>query len=162
MSFRSAHAVAIDPALCANHIGDRVFGANATVVSSQAGWTIFEISFKPAPTLRGYPTETVRLTVPPSGDPVAVAVPADREFLHRYPRTHPDELRKRVPPLEFLVGALCLWYPNDPIDLRWSWIKGLVDFVRIVQRHLWYEEHWRRTGSWPVEDAHSPQLERVA
>jgi hypothetical protein len=56
-------------------------------------------------------------------------------------------------PLVELVGGLCLWYPDDPTQLKWSWQNGLDDFVRILQRHLWFEESWRRMGDWPVEEA---------
>ena len=141
--------------MCAALIEHEIYGVRATVISACNGWVIFEISFDPPEVLRTYPIERVRVTVPPTGPPVAVSLDCDRPFLHRYPRIDPSKLaRVRIPGLEFLAGALCLWFPDDPLHLRWSWAKGFVDFVRIVQRHLWYEEFWRRNGKWPVEDAH--------
>ncbi|MFF8805551.1 hypothetical protein [Streptomyces omiyaensis] len=54
--------------------------------------------------------------------------------------------------------ALCLWYPYDPEERRWTSEKGLLDLLGIVERHLFLEHCWRRTGGhaggdWIVEDA---------
>ena len=48
---------------------------------------------------------------------------------------------------------LCLWDPRDPPEIRWSWEDGFEEYLRTVARHLIYEEYWRRTGEWPVEDS---------
>ncbi|MFH8564630.1 hypothetical protein [Streptomyces sp. NPDC017988] len=54
--------------------------------------------------------------------------------------------------------ALCLWYPYDPVEHRWTSDKGLLDLIEIVRRHLFLEHYWRLTGGvhggrWLVEDA---------
>jgi hypothetical protein len=45
-----------------------------------------------------------------------------------------------------------LWYPDDPPHLKWTWGAGIGEYLRIVQRHLWNEEFWRRFSYWPTED----------
>ncbi|MQA86677.1 MAG: hypothetical protein GEV03_19090 [Streptosporangiales bacterium] len=55
-------------------------------------------------------------------------------------------------------GALCLWYPLDPPDRRWTSDKGLLDLIEITRRHLFLENYWRATGGhhggeWLIEDA---------
>jgi hypothetical protein len=45
-----------------------------------------------------------------------------------------------------------MWYPRDPPHLQWAWIDGFDEYLRIVQRHLWNEEYWRRFDEWPIED----------
>ncbi|MGI3200604.1 hypothetical protein ACRJ4W_23030 [Streptomyces sp. GLT-R25] len=54
--------------------------------------------------------------------------------------------------------ALCLWYPLDPEERRWTSSKGLLDLIEIVRTHLFLEHYWRLTGGesggqWLVEDA---------
>jgi Second Messenger Oligonucleotide or Dinucleotide Synthetase domain len=86
----------------------------------------------------GYPTE--RLSVLVWADGRIAAVPRGaraRRWLHRYPDA---------------LGQLCLWYPDDPPELRWQWSDGLAAFITIAHRHLQAEEYWRRTGTWPAED----------
>ena len=51
------------------------------------------------------------------------------------------------------LGQLCLWFPDDPPELKWDWSDGLVAYITVVHRHLQAEEFWRRTGRWPAEDA---------
>ncbi|MGW7137721.1 hypothetical protein [Streptomyces xanthophaeus] len=55
-------------------------------------------------------------------------------------------------------GALCLWYPYDPEECRWTSPKGLLHQLEIVWTHLFLEHYWRLTdgengGEWLVEDA---------
>ncbi|MFK0235392.1 hypothetical protein [Streptomyces vinaceus] len=51
-------------------------------------------------------------------------------------------------------GALCLWYPYDPEERRWTSPKGLLHLFEIVRTHLFLEHYWRLTGGeWLVEDA---------
>jgi hypothetical protein len=75
--------------------------------------------------------------------PYVLPVGPSRAWHHRYP----------FEPAAGAFGQLCMWYPADPPYLTWTWTKGLVDLVEIARRHLWFEEHFRRTGTWPVEDA---------
>lgn len=54
---------------------------------------------------------------------------------------------------QWTTGSLCLFYPRDPRPLRWEWDDGLEAYVLRAQRHLFYEEYFRRENEWPVEDA---------
>lgn len=121
--------------------------------------TVFDVHFAPPPAdLPNYPAEHVRITVTTQGWTAAVPVAGDaRAWLHRYPHLTVGELARHptdtTTPWEHLVGPLCLWYPDDPAHLRWHWSDGIDAYLRIVQRHLWSEEYWRRHDAWPVEDA---------
>ena len=42
--------------------------------------------------------------------------------------------------------ALCLYYPMDPAERRWTADKGLLDLLYLIVDHLVYEAHWRATG----------------
>lgn len=42
--------------------------------------------------------------------------------------------------------ALCLYYPDDPPQHRWTADKGLLDLLDLIVDHLGYEAHWRATG----------------
>jgi len=60
--------------------------------------------------------------------------------------------------------ALCLWYPLDPEERRWTSSKGLLDLIETVRTHLFLEHYWRLTGGeqggqWLVEDAPHGMLE---
>lgn len=93
----------------------------------------------PALTRAGWPVEHARVYV--LADDTAHAVdmhPGPRRHLHRN---------------GFPLGTLCLQYPRDDAALRWVPGDGLEPFVTAVHRHLMYEEAWRRTGTWPTEDA---------
>jgi hypothetical protein len=135
-----------------------VAGVDAAVALHDHVVTVFDTHFAPPPPdLPGYPAEHVRISVTAQGWIAAVPVDGEtRPWLHRYPR-HPIDELARLPldtevPWEQLVGSLCLWYPADPAHLRWHWHDGIDAYLRIVQRHLWCEEYWRRHDSWPVED----------
>jgi len=49
-------------------------------------------------------------------------------------------------PHRFLNDALCLYYPKDPPDLRWTSDRGLASLLDLIEAHLFFEEYWRRTG----------------
>lgn len=141
-----------------------VYGLHAFVVWCGKRLIVFHLDFDrpPAPELADFPTEAVRLSVFADGHALAVPVGGDsRSWCHRYPHPSIAELSRGLIPQrrESLFGALCLWDPRDPRHLRWGWEDGLDAFIRMVQRHLWYEEYWRRTGDWPVED--TPHGERA-
>lgn len=42
--------------------------------------------------------------------------------------------------------ALCLYYPLDPPEMRWTPDKGLLGLLDLVVDHLGYEAYWRATG----------------
>jgi len=44
--------------------------------------------------------------------------------------------------------ALCLYYPIDRAENRWTADKGLLDLLDVVVDHLAYEAHWRASGGW--------------
>lgn len=89
----------------------------------------------------GYPVEKVQVVVKRSGNIRAVPKSGrGRSWLHR----------------NSISGVwldLCLWDPSDPDPIRWDWGDGLEEYVRIVSRHLIYEEYHRRHNEWPVEDS---------
>ena len=130
------------------HIDAAMPLVGAEVLAWDNSMTMLEFVFKPALELaaHGFPTETARLVQLVDGrhpDPYAFPIGPTRTWHHRYPLT----------PEHGCFGQLCLWYPLDPPHLRWSWPEGILALVSIVRRHLWFEEQYRRSGTWPVEDA---------
>jgi hypothetical protein len=93
----------------------------------------------------GYGPEQARLLVPWSGEPEAWPRGKRRPWKHRNPRRGDIDDR-------WTTGSLCLYYPHDPRPLRWVWEDGLEAYVIRMQRHLFYEEYYRREHEWPVED----------
>lgn len=141
-----------------------VYGGHVSVLSTSVRCVVFTVVFKPPPvrSLAGYPIETARVVVMTSGDPLAIPGGARKTWRHKYPclaGPGPGRIPQGFIPFESLVGALCLWYPKDPPALRWDWSKGLDDYVRVVQRHLWCEEFFRRNLRWPGEE--TPHGERA-
>jgi hypothetical protein len=116
----------------------------ATVADEGDDLVVIWVTLEPwaAPAAQGYPTERVAITIWGDGRIQAVAAHGNRPFLHRYPPQFPGDL----------IQPLCLWYPNDPRALRWTWADGLAAYVTIVHRHVQAEECWRRHGVWPGED----------
>ena len=105
------------------------------------GCAVLDLVLAPLPALArdGYPTEQARVVIHP--DHSVHAFPRDsgrRVFKHRNP-----------PPLR----DLCLQYEADDPALRWLPEDGLEPLITRIHRHLMAEEAWRRTGSWPFEDA---------
>lgn len=136
-----------------------VGGVNVVVVLHNTDLCVFDVRYEPPPPhhLPSYPAEHARITVRTDGRVFAVPVGScERAWLHRYPRYSCSELltlhRRTEVHYELLLGSLCLEYPRDPEHLRWQWSDGIDAYFRIVQRHLWSEEYWRRHGAWPVED----------
>lgn len=56
-------------------------------------------------------------------------------------------------PHRYADGALCMWFPYDPPEQRWTRNDGPVALLGHVVAHLLREEWWRRTGEWPGEEA---------
>lgn len=53
--------------------------------------------------------------------------------------------------------SLCMWFPNDPEELRWVRSDGLVALIGHSIAHLFREAWWRETGEWPGPEApHGP------
>jgi hypothetical protein len=60
-------------------------------------------------------------------------------------------------------GALCMWYPKDPPELRWIAEDGLLRLIRCAQVHLFREAFWRRYREWPGPEApHEPDEAKQA
>ena len=118
---------------------------------------LYQVEFdSPEPALPGFPVERALVLVTNTDTPVSLPVGPERVWRHRYPQVSLETF-VREPPGAFsqssLFGGLCLWLPNDIEPLRWSWARGFDHYVRILQRHLWLEEYFRRYGLWLVEDA---------
>jgi hypothetical protein len=63
---------------------------------------------------------------------------------HRYPGSEGDD-RGRT--------RLCIWYPDDPQELRWVPKDGLLSLIEMTRIHLFKEAYWRETAEWPGEEA---------
>lgn len=152
-----------DPARAAAELERHFPAAGAVEVERKtAGKVVLRITFFPegAFAREGYPVERARMFVFVGGR--VLAMPASRPG-------RSWEHRKVTG-----VGPLCLWYPADPGEYRWRWDDGLEEYVRILHRHLIYEEFYRRERRWPVEDAphgrllvgrwpiESPEMRRLA
>lgn len=134
-------------------------GIAVTVAHHSPTLTVLHVAFDPPPAehLPSYPAEQIRINIRPDGQIGAVPLgDPDRRWCHRFPHITIEQLVSRAPvdlTWTKLTGPLCLEYPLDPPRLRWQWPDGLDVYIRIVQRHLWSEEYWRRHDSWPTEDA---------
>jgi hypothetical protein len=61
-----------------------------------------------------------------------------------YPRVFADlgkESPHRMPD-----GSLCLFYPGDPRERRWTADLGLLALLDLSSDHLYFETYWRHTG----------------
>lgn len=79
------------------------------------------------------------------GPPNVFALDGDRRSLHRNPPWDDD--------VEGASADLCLYFPSDPDERRWSVEYGLVGLFDLARRHLACEHVWRETDKWPTEDA---------
>lgn len=125
-----------------------LFGAELLVVRHDSGLVVVEATFRPTLELvaNGFTSERVRIAqLSDTRHPVPYSFPVGpaRRWHHRY----------GVSPEHGNFGQLCMWYPEDPAELQWSWALGFARFVALTQKHLWYEEYFRRTGEWLAEDA---------
>ena len=48
---------------------------------------------------------------------------------------------------------LCLYYKNDPPERRWTEKDRLLRLFDLARQHLTCEYIWRKTGSWPIDEA---------
>src|SRR5258708_3804863 len=62
------------------------------------------------------------------------------------PRVFADGPRES--PHRYNDGSLCMWYPRDPIELRWARRDGAAALVGSITLHLIREQWWRETGEW--------------
>lgn len=56
-------------------------------------------------------------------------------------------------PHRYADGTLCMWYPLDPEDRRWTFSDGLIQLIGLIQVHLIREHLWRQTGRWYGDEA---------
>jgi hypothetical protein len=62
-------------------------------------------------------------------------------------------------PHRYPDGSLCMWYPGDPAEQRWTRRDGPVALLGHIVAHLLREEWWQLTGEWPGEEAgHLPTI----
>jgi hypothetical protein len=48
---------------------------------------------------------------------------------------------------------LCLYYPDDPAEQRWTADKNLAELIVLVQDHLFLEDTYAETGEWLAPQA---------
>lgn len=145
------------PDACAHWLSNDadLWGTKVTVAAATGSVTAFEVVFTPPPAMANYPVEKLIIAIRSKHDVAAVPVGPARTWEHRFPRYTVDDILRygRVPlGWKSLLGGLCLWYPQDPDHLKWTWSDGLDAYLRIVQRHVWLEEHFRQHRVWVGED----------
>jgi hypothetical protein len=94
-----------------------------------------------------FPTDPFR-----GGEPEVFALDGDRRSLHRNP-PYDDGVQG-------VSATLCLYFPGDPHERRWTVEDGLVRLFDLARRHLACEHVWRETDKWPTEDAPHGNLAR--
>jgi hypothetical protein len=93
-----------------------------------------------------YEPRTIELHFrPTTPEPALTRVYADgpAESPHRYAPHYKDPLRR---------PSLCIWYPDDPPDLRWVPSDQLVTLIEMTRVHLFKEAFYRETGEWLGEE----------
>jgi hypothetical protein len=53
---------------------------------------------------------------------------------------------------------LCLWYPDDPPDRKWTVDDGLLALFGLAAHHLFKESWWRDHHDWLGEEAPHGEL----
>ncbi|GAA2560731.1 hypothetical protein GCM10010210_38920 [Pseudonocardia hydrocarbonoxydans] len=87
----------------------------------------------------GVPPRKVRISFARAGEVPLVNVDGPTESKHRYSG-----------------GELCMWYPDDPPELRWARPDPPGELLGMIVLHLVREEWWRRTGEWVGDEAPHP------
>lgn len=142
-------AVLDDPQRTIAVLQAELFGLTVDVYRpGSLGGVVLDLTLHPLPEFAaaGYRRERARISVRRDGKLFAFPLGLSRRWKHR-------ELSPLGGDFGWLGAELCLWYPADPRPLRWDWPDGFEQYVTRVHRHLFFEEYWRRTGHWPVEDA---------
>ena len=146
----SEHAAVLAHPAAAARLVEQLPGVHVTRVLDWREGVELEATFEPTLVQRreGFRDERARVLVRRAGQPLSYPRDARRRWKHINPPAHrinPDEA--------WMANSLCLWYPRDPRPLCWDWSDGLLAYFDRLHRHLLMEEHWRRTGDWPSEDA---------
>jgi hypothetical protein len=87
----------------------------------------------------GVPPRRVRISFARAGEVPLVNADGPPESKHRY-----------------RDGELCMWYPDDPPELRWARPDPPGELLGLIVLHLVREEWWRRTGEWLGDEAPHP------
>lgn len=87
----------------------------------------------------GVPPRRVRISFARAGEVPLVNADGPAESKHRYGG-----------------GELCMWYPDDPPELRWARPDPPGELLGLIILHLLREEWWRRTGEWIGDEAPHP------
>lgn len=61
-----------------------------------------------------------------------------------FPRVYADS--NADSPHRMPDGSLCLYYPGDPVERRWTADLGLLALLDLSSDHLYFETYWRFTG----------------
>lgn len=65
-------------------------------------------------------------------------------------------------PYRYGDGSLCMFYPGDPADRRWTLSDGLAALIDTIAVHLFQEEDARHGHGWSGEEApHAPSSPAV-
>jgi hypothetical protein len=56
-------------------------------------------------------------------------------------------------PHRYADDSLCMWYPSDPVDRRWTWRQGAQQLAAQICAHMIREHYWAHTGVWHGEEA---------
>jgi hypothetical protein len=137
--------VLADPKTAATHLkgpNGPAYVGDVEVRLATAHLVILNVSLLPyaAMAAESYPVESVDIWFVSDGAFVTPPTDDNRTWEHRYPRNRSG------------FAPLCLWYPDDPETMRWTFDQPIEDFVGIVSRHVQAEEYLRRNGTWPMED----------
>ncbi|WP_433272267.1 hypothetical protein ACQPZA_18795 [Pseudonocardia xinjiangensis] len=62
-------------------------------------------------------------------------------------------------PHRYNDSSLCIWYPLDPPEQRWTWRDGGTALAGHICAHLIRESWWRKTDEWVGDEAPHPQPE---
>lgn len=92
------------------------------------------------------------LDVPGRDEPVPVEVRLEARPLYDtyglspqdYPRVFADH--GLASPHRMPDDSLCLFYPGDPPERRWTADDGLLALLNLAGDHLFFETYWRHTG----------------
>jgi hypothetical protein len=76
----------------------------------------------------------------PSTERPIVMVSGPRRSRHRF--------------VHFRPTSLCLYYGPDPTSMKWDVNDGLAGLIDLIRQHLFKEEWWRATGTWPGMEVH--------
>lgn len=117
---------------------------------SSAGEGRGEVTYEVTVSIPEYEDRSIELVFfrsTPSPQLVRIYADGPANSFHRYAPRERDR-RER--------SSLCVWHPDDPIDLRWVPEDGLLSLIEATRFHLFREAYSRETGGWPGEEAPHP------